>query len=86
MVNCRSVWFTKSALFVVLELKLLGEGIMEYLENKEFRITEMEINEVDRPLNKFCTKEERIRSKLRQLIEVEHDTSLVFELESLIAI
>lgn len=59
---------------------------MEYLENKEFRITEMEINEVDRLLNKFCVKEERIRSKLRQLIEVEHDTSLVFELESLIAI
>ncbi|MEM6338362.1 MAG: hypothetical protein AAF673_00340 [Pseudomonadota bacterium] len=59
---------------------------MEYLENKEFRITEMEINEVDRLLNKFCAKEERIRSKLRQLIEVEHDTSLVFELESLIAI
>ena len=46
----------------------------------------MEINEVDRLLNKFCAKEERIRSKLRQLIEVEHDTSLVFELESLIAI
>ncbi len=59
---------------------------MEYLENKEFRIIEMEINEVDRLLNKFCAKEERIRSKLRQLIEVEHDTSLVFELESLIAI
>ena len=59
---------------------------MEYLENKEFRITEMEINEVDRLINKFCVKEERIRSKLRQLIEVEHDTSLVFELESLIAI
>lgn len=49
---------------------------MEYLENKEFRITEMEINEVDRLLNKFCAKEERIRSKLRQLIEVEHDTSV----------
>ena len=59
---------------------------MEYLENKEFRIIEMEINEFDRLLNKFCAKEERIRSKLRQLIEVEHDTSLVFELESLIAI
>ena len=58
---------------------------MEYLENKEFRITEMEINEIDRLLNKFCAKEERIKSKLRQLIEVEHDTSLVFELESLIA-
>lgn len=46
----------------------------------------MEVNEIDRLLNKFCAKEERIKNKLRQLIEVENDTSLVFELESLIAI
>ena len=45
----------------------------------------MEINEVDMLLNNFCMKEERIR-KLYHLIEVEYDTSLVFELESLISI
>ena len=72
---------------VVVELKLWGEGIiMGYLENKEFKIIDMEVNEIDKLLNKFCAKEERIKDKLRQLIEVENDTSLVFELESLIAI
>jgi hypothetical protein len=60
--------------------------MMEYLEDREFKITEMEVNEVDRLLNKFCTKEERIKNKLRQLIEVENDTSLVFELESLMGL
>lgn len=59
---------------------------MGYLENKEFKIIDMEVNEIDKLLNKFCAKEERIKDKLRQLIEVENDTSLVFELESLIAI
>ena len=57
---------------------------MECLENREFRITEIEINEIDRLLNKFCAKEERIKSKLRQLIEVGDDASIIFELESLI--
>jgi hypothetical protein len=56
-----------------------------YLENKEFKITKIEINEIDRLLNKFGAQEERIKNKLRQLIEVESDTSVVFELESLIA-
>ena len=60
--------------------------MMEYLENREFKITEMEVNEIDRLLNRFCAKEERIKNKLRQFIEVENDTSLVFELESLMAI
>lgn len=59
---------------------------MGYLESKEFKIIDMEVNEIDKLLNKFCAKEERIKDKLRQLIEVENDTSLVFELESLIAI
>ena len=56
-----------------------------YLENREFKITKIEINEIDRLLNKFGAKEERIKNKLRQLIEVESDMSVVFELESLIA-
>lgn len=56
---------------------------MENLRNKEFRITEIEINEIDRLLNKFYAKEERIKSKLRQLIEVGGDTNIIFELESL---
>lgn len=57
---------------------------MECLENREFRITKIEINEVDRLLNKFGAKEERIKNKLRQLIEVGGDASIIFELESLI--
>lgn len=57
---------------------------MECLENREFRITKIEINEVDRLLNKFCAKEERIKNKLRQLIEVGEDASIIFELEGLI--
>ena len=56
---------------------------MENLRNREFRITEIEINEIDRLLNKFYAQEERIKSKLRQLIEVGGDTSIIFELESL---
>ena len=59
--------------------------MIEYLENREFKITKIEINEINRLLNKFCAKEERVKNKLRQLIEVESDLSLVFELESLIA-
>ena len=57
---------------------------MERLENREFRITKIEINEVDRLLDKFCAKEERIKNKLRQLIEVGEDASIIFELEGLI--
>lgn len=56
---------------------------MENLRNREFKITEIEINELDRLLDKFYAKEERIKSKLRQLIEVGGDTSIIFELESL---
>ena len=56
-----------------------------YLENREFKMTKIEINEIDRLLNKFGAQEERIKNKLRQLIEVESDISVVFELESLIA-
>ena len=59
---------------------------MECLGNKEFRITEMEVNEIDRLINRICAKEGRIRNKLRQLIEIENDSNLVFELESLITI
>ncbi|MDP5110403.1 MAG: hypothetical protein NWP47_03355 [Rickettsiaceae bacterium] len=57
---------------------------MECLENREFRITKIEINELDRLLNKSGVKEERIKNKLRQLIEIEGDASIILELESLI--
>ena len=59
--------------------------MIRYLENTEFKTTKVEINEVDKLLNKFCAKGERIKNKLHQLIETEEDLSLVYELESLIA-
>jgi hypothetical protein len=57
---------------------------MKCLENREFEITEVEVNEVYRLLNKLCVKKTRLKNNLHKLIEVENDTSVLFELKSLI--
>jgi hypothetical protein len=54
------------------------------LENRELKIKEVEINEIYRLLDEICVKKTRLKNNLHKLIEVENDTNILFELNSLI--